>query len=338
MGPGGNLCFCGTYEEALQFFDVDDLVNVYNLIKDRPQYYRDMYLQRQKVLDKPTEHASTPKVTAKKALIPQTTVLFSRHLRILLNDRKRLGLILLQAPILIFFIWVVEDGYQFQQLDVTRNLLFVLSCAAFWIGMFNSLQEICEERVILKREHMAGLRLDAYILSKLLKMAIICAVLSVILTTAFTVLVGLPSSGVIFGAYTEFLITTFFTSLSAAAMGLFVSSIAKNADKATSYVPFLLMPQIIFSGIIFRMEGVAEIFSWLTICRFSVAGYGTTSNLNDLPTRLQQEGFNIPREAESFFTYTASNFAFNIAVLCLFIVVFSALARFALHGIETEAS
>jgi len=336
MGRGGNLYFSGTYQEALAFFNVNDLANVYNLIKENPQYYRDMFLRGQKAVSPPARSNSYQKPTTQSALLPQTLVLLRRHLRILLNDRKRLGLILLQAPILIFFVWVVEDGNQFEQLDVTRNLLFVLSCAAFWIGMFNSLQEICEERIILKREYMAGLRLDAYILSKLLKMAIICAVLSVILATAFALLVGLPSQGVIFGSYAEFLITTFFTSLSAAAMGLFVSSVSKNADKATSYVPFLLMPQIIFSGIVFHMEGAAEIFSWLTICRFSVSGYGTTSNLNSLPTRLQQAGFDIPREAESFFTYTASNFAFNIAVLCLFVVVFSVLARLALRKIGRE--
>ena len=336
MGRGGNLYFSGTYQEALAFFNVNDLANVYNLIKENPQYYRDMFLRGQKAVSPPARSNSYQKPTTQSALLPQTLVLLRRHLRILLNDRKRLGLILLQAPILIFFVWVVEDGNQFEQLDVTRNLLFVLSCAAFWIGMFNSLQEICEERIILKREYMAGLRLDAYILSKLLKMAIICAVLSVILATAFALLVGLPSQGVIFGSYAEFLITTFFTSLSAAAMGLFVSSVSKNADKATSYVPFLLMPQIIFSGIVFHMEGAAEIFSWLTICRFSVSGYGTTSNLNSLPTRLQQAGFDIPREAESFFTYTASNFAFNIAVLCLFVVVFSVLARMALRKIGRE--
>ncbi|MCL2361836.1 MAG: FHA domain-containing protein [Defluviitaleaceae bacterium] len=336
MGPGGYLCFCGTYQEALRFFNVDDLVYVYNLIKDNPQYYRDMFIRGQKAVSPPAGNNSYQKPTAQSSLLPQTIVLLRRHMRILLNDRKRLGLILLQAPILIFFVWVVEDGNQFEQLDVTRNLLFVLSCAAFWIGMFNSLQEICEERIILKREYMAGLRLDAYILSKLLKMAIICAVLSVILTTAFALLVGLPSQGVVFSPYAEFLITTFFTSLSAAAMGLFVSSVSKNADKATSYVPFLLMPQIIFSGIVFRMEGAAEIFSWLTICRFSVAGYGTTSNLNSLPTRLQQAGFDIPREAENFFSYTSSNFAFNIAILCLFVVVFSVLARLALQKIGNE--
>ena len=336
MGRGGNLCFSGTYQEALAFFNVSDLSNIYNLIKENPQYYKDMYLRGQNNISAPARSHSNQKPAPQNAILPQTIVLLKRHLRILFNDRKRLGLILLQAPILIFFVWVVEDGNQFEQLDVTRNLLFVLSCAAFWIGMFNSLQEICEERIILKREYMAGLRLDAYILSKLLKMAIICAVLSVILTTAFALLVGLPSQGVAFNPYVEFLITTFFTSLSAAAMGLFVSSVSKNADKATSYVPFLLMPQIIFSGIVFRMEGVAEIFSWLTICRFSVAGYGTTSNLNSLPTRLQQAGFDIPREAENFFTYTGSNFAFNIAVLCLFVVVFSVLARLALQKIGSE--
>ncbi len=47
--------------------------------------------------------------------------------------------------------------------------------------------------------------------------------------------------------------TSFITALASAAMGLFVSSLFTNADRAMTVAPILLMPQILFSGLIFKV-------------------------------------------------------------------------------------
>ena len=49
-----------------------------------------------------------------------------------------------------------------------KSRIFALSCVAIWLGIFNTIQEVCKERVILKRELMAGLGLTVYVFSKLL--------------------------------------------------------------------------------------------------------------------------------------------------------------------------
>ena len=64
---------------------------------------------------------------------------------------------------------------------MTKSLLFSLSCSGFWIGMLNAIQEICKERVVLKREYMTGLSLSAYVLSKAVVLGILCLVQSVLL-------------------------------------------------------------------------------------------------------------------------------------------------------------
>jgi len=337
MGAGGNLCFCGTYEEALRFFAVDDVVDVYNLITNDPQIYKNRYLKEQKQNAKSAgQKSSMQKQTTGHSWFQQVAVLCKRHIHIMRNDRIRLMLIMLQAPLLAALIALVADGQQFEQFEITRSLLFALSCSAFWIGILNSIQEVCKERNILKREHMTGLRLDSYIVSKMLVMGLVCAIQSFMLTSVFALLVGLPSQGVVFGAYTELLLTTFLTALAASAMGIFVSSLFKNADRAMTVAPLLLMPQLLFSGMIFRLEGASEIISWITVCRFSVGAYGTTADLNSLPTRLEQQGIQIAREVESYFTFTGANFAFSLLMLCLFIVVFSAFAGYVLRNIKKE--
>jgi len=245
-------------------------------------------------------------------------------------------MILLQAPLLAVLINVVANGQQFVQYDMTRSLLFALSCSAFWVGILNSIQEICKERNILKREYMTGLRLDSYILSKVIVMGLICIVQAFLLTTVFVLLVGKPDAGVSFGAYPELVATTFLTMFAASATGIFVSALFKNADRAMTVAPILLMPQLLFSGQIFKLEGTTKLLSWIVTCRFSMEAYGTMANLNDLPTRLQQEGYPIERVADEFYEFTGAHFFFAMIMLLAFVVVFSIIAGIVLRGVKKD--
>ena len=338
MGAGGNLCFCGTYQEALRFFEVEDVVDVYNLITGDPQTYREKYLNELKQVSKSSgqKTSTMPKQSKRHGRLLQVAVLCKRHLHIMLNDRIRLLMLLLQAPLLAALIALVSDGQQFEQYEMTKSLLFAMSCSAFWVGILNSIQEICKERTILKREYMTGLRLDCYIFSKTLVMGLMCAIQSFLLTSVFVLLVGQPSQGIIFGAYPEMLLTTFLTALAASSMGIFVSSLFKNADRAMTVAPLLLMPQLLFSGLVFALEGASKIISWIAVCRFSMEGYGTIANLNSLQTKLRQQGFQIEHEAEEFFIFSRSHFAFALGMLCVFIVVFSILAGIVLRNIRKD--
>jgi len=159
---------------------------------------------------------------------------------------------------------------------------------------------------------------------------------AVLLTGVFSLMIGMPDEGVITHPFAELLLVTFLTALSASAMGIFVSSLFKNADRAMTVAPILLMPQLLFSGLIFKLEGASEIISWIATCRFSMEGYGTTANLNSLEMRLQQQGIQIEHEVEDFFEFTASHFGFAIVMLLVFVVVFSVLAGMVLKNIKKD--
>ena len=121
-------------------------------------------------------------------------------------------MVLLQAPLLAFLISLVADGDQFETYSATKSLLFALSCAAFWIGILNAIQEVCKERHILKREYMTGLHLSSYILSKFLILGGLCAVQSLLLLGVFGILVGMPQEKLLLEPWLEFFVTTFVTS------------------------------------------------------------------------------------------------------------------------------
>lgn len=156
------------------------------------------------------------------------------------------------------------------------------------------------------------------------------------ITGIFSAMIGLPEEGVLMNAFAEVLITTFITALASTAMGLLVSSLFTNADRAMTVAPILLMPQILFSGLIFKLSGATEIISWVAVCRWSMEGYGTTANLNDLPLRLQQEGLQIIHEAEDFFEFTSSHLLNSWMILILYTAIFLILARIVLSKIGRE--
>jgi hypothetical protein len=338
MGKGGNLCFYGSYDEALEFFGVSDIVDVYNMITDNAKEWRIKYSKIAGQVGTHREYTKNEVSKMKKQRLKQLFVLCARYMKLVTNDKQRLLLLMIQAPLLALLISFVADGEQFNQYEMTKGLLFALSCSAFWIGMLNAIQEICKERTILKREFMTGLSLTSYIMSKIIVLGMLCFIQSALVTGVFGILVGLPEEGIITLPLIEFFITTFVTSVSSAAMGLLVSSLFTNADRAMTVAPILLMPQILFSGLIFKLQGATEKISWFAVCRWSMESYGTTANLNELPTKLQQEGVPVVHVAEDFFEFTSGHMLTSWSILIAFTIGFLVLARIMLRNIGKEKS
>lgn len=342
MGRGGNLCFYGSAREAEEFFHVNNLVDVYNMMTEDPMRWKALYEQRvrqqRSTSNQNAGQRSGPQKIAKSkhSWLRQIGILSARYARLLINDRQRLAMVLLQAPILAFLISLVKDGNEFERYNITKSLLFALSCSAFWIGMLNAIQEVCKEREILRREYMTGLHLSSYILSKLLVLGSLCVIQSILLVSVFFGTVGGPKEGVLLPPYLEMFLTVFLTAFSSAAMGLFVSSLFKNPDRAMTAAPILLMPQILFSGLLFNLEGVTKVISWFTICRWSVEGFGTTSNLNDLEYVVEVSGEmqEFPHEAEAFYEFTKMHIVQDWAILLAFVVIFCVLSGIVLRNIK----
>ena len=337
LGKGGNLCFCGTPQEILEFFSVKDFVDIYNLVTENPVEWSDNYSKSKYAskLENGKNSIVAQKVKKKKqSLFKQTKILSKRYIELLKNDKQRMLLLLIQAPLLAVLIYLVSDGKQFKEYEMTKSVLFALSCCAFWIGILNSIQEICKERIILKREYLTGLKITAYIYSKVTVLGGVCFVQSLLLIGVFSGLVGITSYGTTNHAFIKMLITTFMTSISATTMGLFVSSLFKNADRAMTVAPILLMPQILFSGLVFKLSGISKLISVFVNCRWAMEGYGTICNLNNLTLKMQNIFPTLQHEAENFFTYTRAHLIMSWGIMAIFTVVFTILSGLALRNID----
>lgn len=328
MGKGGKLCFCGNYAEAMEFFKQDNVIDVYQLIASEPDLWKNVYDRQYGANSSANAIGDSNIQTKKKSAFWQLRVLCQRNVSLLKNDLQRVLLLFLQAPLLAFLIYLVSDGEQYERYGITESLLFALACSAFWLGTLNSIQEICKERTILKREYMTGVHLSSFILSKLVVFGVVCILQSILMIGVFVALLGAPEEGIIFGsAGVEFFVTTFLTSLAATSMGLFVSALFKNADRAMTVAPLLLMPQILFSGLVFKLKGATDVLSWFVTCRWAMEGYGTTANLN---------GLNMIDPNDPFFEYTVSHELIVWMILIIYVVVFSAMGIAALLNLKKQ--
>ena len=80
--------------------------------------------------------------------------------------------------------------------------------------------------------------------------------------------------------FMEMFVTTYLTALAASSIGLLLSALFTNPDRALTVAPLPILVQILFSGLIFDLSGVTDVLSWIVVCRWSMEGYGTTANLN----------------------------------------------------------
>lgn len=302
MGYGGRLCYCGKPDGIKDFFNTDDIVQVYDMITADTKAWESRFKASGiNKLGNETGSESGKEIKPKKVSnTNQLSVLIRRYLTLIKNDMERLVMIFIQ-PILIGLLMalVAEKGI-YDKMFETRSILFALMSAGIWMGLFNTIQEIYKERVILKREYMANLKLPLYMLSKYIVQAMIAIIQSVIMIAVFVAVKGAPKcDGVIFGnAVLEMMVTIFVTIYVSAGFGLLISAISKNGDRAMSIAPFVLIIQLLFSGILFSLNGATEKISYFTFSRWSMEALGSTNGLNDLEPIGEEDARKAEEEAQ----------------------------------------
>ncbi len=192
--------------------------------------------------------------------------------------------VFLSVALIMLLICAVTGDEMFVEADATRNGSFAIMSACIWIGIFNSIRSICKEREILKREHRTGLHMSAYVMSHGIYEAVIC-LLEAVIVLAFVFLFNagnFPQEGVVTVPFLDFLISYFLIIFSADTLGIAISSFVKNENTAMTVMPFALIIQLVMSGTIFELKGIAEAISYVTTSRWGIAAICSVSNINDL--------------------------------------------------------
>lgn len=212
----------------------------------------------------------------------QWSTLVRRYSLVLFSDKINLAILFGQAPIIALLTYLVVSK------DDARDFpFFVLALVPLWFGISVAAREIVKERSVYKRERMVNLGLLPYIGSKLFALSWIVCLQCVLLFATLKLLhfAGLMYLPGILGGIPQ-LGVMILTGVVGITLGLFVSALVRTSEIATSIVPLLLIPQILFCGLVGVPFGAARVVGAVMPATWS---FDELKQLSALDT-LRQEG------------------------------------------------
>jgi ABC-type multidrug transport system ATPase subunit len=202
--------------------------------------------------DLPENNYSTP------GLLKQMKIFFIRDIISKLANRQYVLLSLIEAPLLAvilgyftkYFAGTAENpaAYVFRENENLPAYLLMSVIVFLFLGLNISSEEIIKDRKILQRESFLNLSRFSYLNSKILIMFAISA----IQTISYVVIGNLILE--INGMNLSFSLILFTTSCFANLLGLNISAGLNSVITIYILVPFLLIPQILLSGVIVKFD------------------------------------------------------------------------------------
>ena len=366
MGLGGNLCFYGPPEEALPFFQryagkfegehFGDFADIYIelnkgknkvAIAERVSYWSEKYANSpeyksyiQNSLSPGKENQQVAKSKTKTGISPlaQLSLLCKRYWKLVSRDTTSLVLTLLAGPITIALTGLplrneqplsVLDEPGITQGSLALRLLFIFSCVSIWIGLSNSIREIVKESAIYFRERLLNLGLLPYFASKLLIRGGLALAQTVLITAVVLLVFEAPQSDTI-PWYFGFAITTFLTLIASTSLSLMLSAFVQTENEGNGILPLIMIPQIIFSGVLFNLEGWSSKLSWLMLSRWSIGAYGSLADVNAMAPKpnpvLTEEIINDIFKATPVYDATWNNLGLNWGILVTHTLIYTIIA------------
>ncbi len=217
-----------------------------------------------------------------KGRVAQIGIYFKKFLRMFV-DQSDWKVLPIGAIIAALVTLVVGSNTLVTQEGTTMGT-FALTCVCVWNGFFNSIQVVCRERNIIKREHRAGMHVSSYVAAHMLYQLLLC-ILQTLITLLICGIVGVlfPKSGIITPwGLVDIGITILLVTYAADIMALMVSCIVKTTTTAMTVMPFLLIYQLVFSGGFFDL-GSADFIKVTTISHWGMDSLCTVGRYNELP-------------------------------------------------------
>lgn len=261
------------------------------------------------------------------SVFTQTLIYFRKTVRIAF--REKFWKFIIFAAIISLIVSMVVGEKMFTTYESTKSGFFSIACASIWIGIFNSIQNVCKEHEIIRAEYRTGTKLSAYITANVVWQFIICTVQSLILLSVSCIFVDYNSSGIIFSnPLPEYFITVLLLMFGSDIMGIMISSISGNPTTAMTIMPFVLIVQLIMSGVLFDLSGWTEKVAYITFSKWGMSAFGSIADLNspEYPLRLSEAFPQVVKlEEEACYEHSASNLLISWA-WCIGISLFCYIA------------
>ncbi len=256
---------CGNVNPEQVFNIVESLVvDEYGKLTDTrkisPKEWNQHYLEYSK--GKETKLSVTKETPSISFKIPyklkQFFIFATRDIRSKLANTQYLIITFLEAPLLAFILSFIikyrdinatnELGYTFTGNSNLPVYIFMSVIVAIFMGLTVSAEEIIKDRKILKREAFLNLSWASYLFSKVGVMFVISAIQALTFVLIGNYIMEIK------GMYFHYWIILFSAWAASNIMGLVISDSFKTVVTIYILIPFLVIPQIILSGIIVKFE------------------------------------------------------------------------------------
>ncbi|SDB89562.1 ATP-binding cassette domain-containing protein [Williamwhitmania taraxaci] len=190
--------------------------------------------------------------------LKQLWVFISRDLLSKFANKQYWVINLVEPPLLAFILSYI---IKFYNVDVNNKIgytladnsnlpvyIFMSVIVAIFIGLTVSAEEIIKDQKILKRESFLNLSRASYLLSKVAILIGISAIQAFLFVIVGNTIMEVQ------GMYFAYWIVLFSAWVSANMLGLLISDSFKTVVTIYILIPFLVIPQIILSGIIVKYE------------------------------------------------------------------------------------
>jgi ABC-type multidrug transport system ATPase subunit/pSer/pThr/pTyr-binding forkhead associated (FHA) protein len=284
MAPGGHLLYAGGPRATLERFGVGAFDQIYDEIKqpDKPAA-----APISRTIGGHPRHR--PPLLSGQSLLKHAVALTARYVRTLVRDWRTLAIQVGQAPAMGLLIALLYPAHVLARPDVqpgrSAQFVFLLVTVALWLGLFDSCREIVKERAIVVRELSIGVRLDAYLISKAAPLLALTTLQVCLMFGAAAAIQPIYAHAATYLELGGILVLTSWTGIG---FGLVVSAMARSVDQATSLIPLLLIPQLLFGAALEpyqSMQGPVKVISDLMASRWAFA---VTGHLIDMNGRLAE--------------------------------------------------
>jgi ABC-type multidrug transport system ATPase subunit len=281
LARDGHLAFFGTIAEALEYFDVERVEEIYERLawELSPAEWAQRFDAHRADGGAVGSEPATPQRRDGVGFIREFAVLTRRTLETMVRNRLTMA-ILIGSPALVVAMFAVlfrPGAFDFASPNPSAiaMILFWVTFGAFFFGLTYGLLQIVTEWPIVRREHLVGQRISAYLLSKIAVLLPFLVFVVVLMLAVLRVLDRLPAAGTT--TYVTVGITLTLTAAAALTLGLLTSAGVSNPAQATLALPMLCFPAVLFSGAILPvhvMAGAGAAFSTIIPDRWAFEALG----------------------------------------------------------------
>lgn len=224
--------------------------------KMTPQDWHGLYLKNREEM-KPLAVSDIPPSDQKKpGALKQFMIFLHRNIKTKITNLQYLVITLSEAPLLAVICalltrYAPPEGYTIMNNKNLVSYFFMAVIVATFTGMSGSAEEIIKDRALLKRERFLNLSYSSYIWSKIVFMAGVSLIQTLLFIIVGNTIMGLH------GLFWTWWLILFITAFLANLTGLLLSQCLNSVVSIYISIPLLLIPQILLCGLVVSFTDLA---------------------------------------------------------------------------------